>query len=134
MVMLTMALTMLAGGVQEVRAAAGYEKQPVLQASQLAPAELLKGPRFHVDEKVPTDHRRQWIRQLIESRGKNRTAVAVANKNARMVWVLLSRQQDYRPVTTLKTPYTGSLWATQSTSAQFKICTRGRSPSAQVER
>lgn len=47
-----------------------------------------------------TDRRRQWIRQLVERRGKNRTAVAVANKHARMVWVLLSRQQDYRPVTT----------------------------------
>jgi hypothetical protein len=34
---------------------ASYEKQPVLQASQLAPAELLRGPRFQVDEKVPTD-------------------------------------------------------------------------------
>jgi hypothetical protein len=34
---------------------AGYEKQPVLQASQLAPAELLQGARFRVDEQVPTD-------------------------------------------------------------------------------
>jgi transposase len=41
------------------------------------------------------DHRSQWIRQLVERRGKNRTAVAVANKNARIAWVLLSRQQDY---------------------------------------
>ena len=47
-----------------------------------------------------TDRRSQWIRQLVERRGKNRTAVAVANTNARIVWVLLSRQQDYRPVTT----------------------------------
>jgi transposase len=47
-----------------------------------------------------TDRRSQWIRQLVERRGKNRTAVAVANKNARIVWVLLSRQQDYRPATT----------------------------------
>jgi transposase len=47
-----------------------------------------------------TDRRSQWIRQLVERRGTNRTAVAVANKNARIVWVLLSRQQDYRPVTT----------------------------------
>jgi transposase len=47
-----------------------------------------------------TDRRRQWIRQLVERRGQNRTAVAVANTNARMAWVLLSRHQDYRPVTT----------------------------------
>jgi hypothetical protein len=38
------------GGTKE-----NYEKQPVLQASQLAPAELLKGARFQVDETVPTD-------------------------------------------------------------------------------
>jgi hypothetical protein len=48
-------LAILAAGVQVVRAAPGYEKQPVLQASQLAPTELLQGPRFQVDEKVPTD-------------------------------------------------------------------------------
>jgi transposase len=47
-----------------------------------------------------TDRRSQWVRQLVERRGTNRTAVAVANKNARIVWVLPSRQQDYRPVTT----------------------------------
>ena len=41
-----MALAILAAGGQVVRAAPGYEKQPVLQASQLAPAELLKGPRL----------------------------------------------------------------------------------------
>ena len=41
-----------------------------------------------------TDRRRRWIRQLVERRGKNRTAVAVANTNARMAWVLLSRQHE----------------------------------------
>jgi transposase len=45
-----------------------------------------------------TDRRSQWIRQLVERRGTNRTAVAVANKNARIAWVLLSRQQEYCPV------------------------------------
>jgi transposase len=45
-----------------------------------------------------TDRRSRWIRQLVERRGKNRTAVAVANTNARMAWVLLSRQQEYRSV------------------------------------
>ena len=46
-----------------------------------------------------TDRRSQWIRQLLERRGKNRTAVAVANKNARMVWALLPSHQDDQPVT-----------------------------------
>jgi transposase len=46
-----------------------------------------------------TDRRSQWMRQLLERRGKNRTAVAVANKNARMVWALLTSHQDYQPAT-----------------------------------
>src|SRR5262247_2446968 len=50
-----------------------------------------------VDRK--TDRRSQWIRQLVERRGKNRTAVAVANKNARIVWALLTSHQDYKPDT-----------------------------------
>jgi transposase len=44
-----------------------------------------------------TDRRSQWIRQLVERRGKNRTAVAVANKNARIVWALLTSHQAYEP-------------------------------------
>ena len=38
--------------------------------------------------KLKTDDRSQWIRGLLERRGWNRTAVAVANKNARIVWAL----------------------------------------------
>jgi hypothetical protein len=52
---LAVALATLAGVVRAVGAATSYEKQPVLKASQLAPAELLKGARFQVEEKVPTD-------------------------------------------------------------------------------
>ena len=48
-----------------------------------------------VDRK--TDRRSQWIRQLVERRGKNRTAVAIANKNARIVWALLTSHQAYEP-------------------------------------
>jgi len=43
-----------------------------------------------------TDRRSQWMRQLLERRGKNRTAVAVANKHARIVWALLTHHQDYQ--------------------------------------
>jgi transposase len=46
-----------------------------------------------------TDRRSQWIRQLVERRGTNRTAVAVANKNARIVWALLTSHQDYQLTT-----------------------------------
>src|SRR4029450_11553196 len=46
-----------------------------------------------------TDRRSQWMRQLLERRGTNGTAVAVANKHARMVWALLTSHQDYPPAT-----------------------------------
>jgi transposase len=45
--------------------------------------------------KLKTDDRSRWIRGLLERRGWNRTAVAVANKNARIVWALLSRGGVY---------------------------------------
>ena len=46
-----------------------------------------------------TDRRSQGMRQRLERRGNNRTAVAVANKNARIVWALLTSHQDDQPAT-----------------------------------
>jgi len=43
-----------------------------------------------------TDQRSQWITQLEARRGKNISAVAVANKNARVAWALLSHQTTYQ--------------------------------------
>ncbi len=42
------------------------------------------------------DARSRWIQRLIKERGMNRAVVAVANKNARIIWALLSRQEQYR--------------------------------------
>jgi transposase len=47
--------------------------------------------------RAKTDRRRHWIRELIARRGFNRTTVAVANKNARIVWALLTSHQEYQP-------------------------------------
>lgn len=44
-----------------------------------------------------TDLRSQWIGQMRERRHPNVVAVALANKNARIVWSVLSRAEDYRP-------------------------------------
>ncbi|WP_419609959.1 IS110 family transposase [Thiolapillus sp.] len=41
------------------------------------------------------DKRNQWIRELGQRRGKNISAVAVANKNARIAWALLSKKENY---------------------------------------
>jgi transposase len=42
------------------------------------------------------DARSRWIRRIAAERGKNRAAVALANKNARIIWALLSRGDTYR--------------------------------------
>jgi len=47
--------------------------------------------------KRKTDARSRWINTLVARRGFNVACVAVANKNARIVWALLSREEDYRP-------------------------------------
>ena len=43
------------------------------------------------------DRRSQWIGRMRERRHPNVVAVALANKNARIAWSLLSREQEYRP-------------------------------------
>ncbi len=42
------------------------------------------------------DRRNGWVCKLEERRGRNRAAVAVANKNARTAWVLLSQKTTYK--------------------------------------
>jgi transposase len=51
---------------------------------------LIHGARAairHLGDK--TDPKSQWLRALVERRGKNRAAVALANKNARQAWAIL---------------------------------------------
>jgi transposase len=43
-----------------------------------------------------TDPNNQWVNQLRERRGFNRATVAVANKNARMIWAVLRTCEPYR--------------------------------------
>ncbi len=40
----------------------------------------------------------QWINQLKERRGFNKTTVAVANKNARIIWLMLRNETEYQAV------------------------------------
>jgi len=44
-----------------------------------------------------TDTRSRWINALVARRGHNKAVVALANKNARILWALLSRGECYRP-------------------------------------
>ena len=42
------------------------------------------------------DRRGVWIAALSDRRGPNIAAVALANKNARALWALLIRTEEYR--------------------------------------
>jgi len=43
-----------------------------------------------------TDPFSQWINALRERRGMNRAIVAVANKNARIIWAMLNKNEEFR--------------------------------------
>ena len=45
-----------------------------------------------------TDPANEWVNQLRERRGFNRATVAVANKNARIIWAVLRIGEPYRAV------------------------------------
>jgi len=47
-----------------------------------------------VDQKE--DSKSQWLKKLIERRGMNKATVALANKNARVIWALMARNEKYR--------------------------------------
>lgn len=58
---------------------------------------LIHGARacvLHCEGKL--DRRNQWLGSLIKRRNKNIATVAVANKNARIIWAMLTRQEEYR--------------------------------------
>ena len=58
---------------------------------------LVHGARAVVRTAVgKNDQFSQWVNALRERRGTNRAIVAVANKNARIIWALLNRNEEYR--------------------------------------
>ena len=59
---------------------------------------LIQGARsviYALDGK--TDKRSQWLRALIARQGTNKAAVALANKNARIIWALMNKGESYVP-------------------------------------
>lgn len=58
---------------------------------------LIHGARSVVmHAKNKEDKRSLWINNLVARRGANRAAVAVANKNARIIWRLLAKNETYK--------------------------------------
>lgn len=46
-----------------------------------------------------TDHFSRWAQAVLERRGHNKACVAVANKMARMAWVIMAKGENYRAAT-----------------------------------
>lgn len=44
-----------------------------------------------------SDHKSHWAEQLKQSKSWNKTAIALANKHARIIWTMLARDEDYKP-------------------------------------
>ena len=59
---------------------------------------LIHGARAVVNAcQKKTDRKSKWLQGLIQWRNKNIATVALANKNARIIWAVLSRGEAYRP-------------------------------------
>jgi transposase len=48
-----------------------------------------------------TDKQSLWLQALVARRGMNIAAVALANKNARTLWALATKEEDYQPALTI---------------------------------
>lgn len=65
-------------------------------------AVLIQGARAYVHRlKEPKTAKDQWLRELIERGGHGKATVALANKNVRTAWAMLTQGSEYRryPVT-----------------------------------
>jgi len=61
---------------------------------------LIHGARAVVKAAAKKDDAQsRWINDLVKRRNANIAAVAVANKNARIVWALLTRSETYNAPT-----------------------------------
>lgn len=62
---------------------------------------LIHGARSYaraVALKGPMNKRDEWVYKLIETKGMNKAATAIANKNARILWAMVSRGEEYKIV------------------------------------
>ena len=59
---------------------------------------LIQGARSVIQHASKhNDRLRQWVISLVERRGYNKAAVALANKMARMAWAVVVRSERYQP-------------------------------------
>ena len=59
--------------------------------------QLIQGARSVLPRlEAKDDGRSRWLKGVLERRGPNRAVVALANKTARIAWVLMARKESYR--------------------------------------
>ena len=67
------------------------------RGNQYLRKQLIHGARTLLHRtKGKTDKLSVWIQQIVERRGNHKAAVATANRLARLAWILLQRNEDYR--------------------------------------
>ena len=60
--------------------------------------QLIHGARAVISRLASKDDRRSvWLKSLVARAGFNKALVALANKTARMAWVILARKEEYMP-------------------------------------
>ena len=52
---------------------------------------------YHAQNKDQGNPQCGWLNGVVQRGNKNVAAVALANKNARIVWALLARDRSYEP-------------------------------------
>jgi transposase len=60
--------------------------------------QLIEGARSVLPLGARDDRRSRWLKAVLDRRGSNRAVVALANKTARIAWVLMARGESYRAV------------------------------------
>lgn len=58
---------------------------------------LIHGARAVVSSPLKKESKRNsWVKDKLEKRGPNKAAVALANKNARVIWALMAKGEEYK--------------------------------------
>ncbi len=58
---------------------------------------LVHGARSVINRaQSKTDPRSVWINNIVDRRGKNKACVALANKNVRVIWSLITQETEYK--------------------------------------
>ena len=59
-------------------------------------AVLIQGARAYIHRvKEPSSPKDQWLMKLVERAGYGKASVALANKNVRTAWAMLTKGEDY---------------------------------------